>query len=66
MKGFLKAALRLGVGIEYGKAVTAIERNDKRVTGVVAGEEHIPADIVLLASYPPDSVGMVKGWWFAA
>lgn len=50
MKGFLKAAQRLGVVIEYGKAVTAIERSDKRVTGVVAGDERISADIVLLAS----------------
>lgn len=50
MKGFLKAALRAGVTIEYGKAITAIERNGARVTGVVAGAERIPADIVLLAA----------------
>jgi len=50
MKGFLKAARRAGVTIEYGKAVTAIERNGERITGVVAGSERIPADIVLLAA----------------
>jgi sarcosine oxidase subunit beta len=50
MKGFLKAARRLGVVVEYGKAVTAIERTDTRVTGVVTGTERLPADIVLLAA----------------
>jgi sarcosine oxidase subunit beta len=50
MKGFLHAAKRLGVAVEYGKAVTAIERTDRRVTGVVAGAERLPADIVLLAA----------------
>lgn len=50
MKGFLKAARRLGVTVEYGKPVTAMERSDKRITGVVAGAERIPADVVLLAA----------------
>jgi sarcosine oxidase subunit beta len=50
MKGFLKAARRLGVVVEYGKTVTAIERTDTRVTGVVTGTERLPADIVLLAA----------------
>jgi sarcosine oxidase subunit beta len=50
MKGFLKAARRLGVSVEYGRAVTAIERNGTRVTAVVSNGETIPADIVVLAS----------------
>ncbi|MEZ5924708.1 MAG: FAD-binding oxidoreductase [Hyphomicrobiaceae bacterium] len=50
MKGFLSAAKRIGVSVDYGKAVTAIERDGKRVTGVVAGGERIPADVVLLAA----------------
>ena len=50
MKGFLKAALRLGVIVEYGKPVTAIELDGKRISGVVAGGEVMPADLVLLAA----------------
>lgn len=50
MKGFLKAARRLGVGVDYGKAVTAVERTGDRVSGVVAGGERIDADIVVLAA----------------
>jgi sarcosine oxidase subunit beta len=50
MKGFLKAARRLGVIVEYGKAVSTIERDGRRLAAVVAGGEHLPADIVLLAA----------------
>lgn len=50
MKGFLKAAQRLGVRVEYGKPVTAIEQDSRRATAVVAGGERIAAEILLLAA----------------
>jgi len=50
MKGYLAATRRLGVTVEYGKAVTAIEQDGRRVTAVVAGGERLAADLVVLAA----------------
>lgn len=50
MQGFLKAARRLGVVVEYGKAVSAIEQDGSRIAAVVAGGERLPADLVVLAA----------------
>ena len=50
MKGFLTAARREGVTVEYGKPVTAIERDGRGVTAVVAGDERIACDLILIAS----------------
>ncbi len=50
MKGFLKAARRLGVTVDYGKPVTAIEQDGRQVTAVIAGGERLPADLVVLAA----------------
>ena len=50
MQGFLKAARRLGVVVEYGKAVSAIEQDGSRIAAVLAGGERLPADLVVLAA----------------
>ena len=50
MKGYLAAARALGVTVEYGRAVTAIEQDGRRVRAVVAGGERLPADLVVLAA----------------
>jgi sarcosine oxidase subunit beta len=50
MKGYLAAARRLGVTVEYGRAVTAIEQDGRRARAVVAGGERLPADLVVLAA----------------
>lgn len=50
MKGLLEAARRMGVVVEYGKAVTAIERGDRKITAVIAGAERIPCDLAVIAA----------------
>lgn len=50
MKGYLKAARRLGVKVEYGRRVTATERRGDRVIALQIGEERIPCDELVIAA----------------
>jgi sarcosine oxidase subunit beta len=50
MKGYLAASRRLGVQVEYQRPITAIETTAGRISGLVAGQEHITCDQVVLAA----------------
>lgn len=50
MKGYLAACRRLGVRVDYGTPVTAIETASGRVTAIVAGSEHIACDLAVIAA----------------
>ena len=50
MKGYLKAARRLGVKVEYGRRVTATERRGDRVVALQLGDERIPCDELVIAA----------------
>jgi sarcosine oxidase subunit beta len=62
MKGYLAAARRLGVVIEYQRPVTAIETTARRVSRVIAGDEAIDCEIAVLAggAYSP-AIGQLGG-----
>lgn len=50
MKGYLAAARRLGVTVEYGRRVTATERRGDRVIALRLGDERIPCDELVIAA----------------
>jgi sarcosine oxidase subunit beta len=53
LRGYLEAARRLGVSIEWGRRVDGFRRDSSgRITAVLAGSETIPADFVVNAAGP--------------
>jgi sarcosine oxidase subunit beta len=50
MKGYLAAGRRLGVQVEYGRPVNAIERKGDTVIAVTAGSERITCDSLVIAA----------------
>ena len=50
MKGYLNAARRLGVKIEYGRRITATERRGDRILALILGDERVRCDEVVIAA----------------
>lgn len=50
MHGYLAAARRLGVQIDYQCPVTAVDITDGQITGIVTAQEKIACDLVVLAA----------------
>ena len=50
MKGYLAASRRLGVTVEYGRQVTAIEQAGGRIRAVSSGDERIPCETLVIAA----------------
>ncbi|TDQ84125.1 sarcosine oxidase subunit beta [Dongia mobilis] len=62
MKGYLAASRRLGARIDYQRPVTAVERSGDRITTVIAGDERIACEKVVIAggAYSP-AIGKLVG-----
>ncbi len=55
------AAADAGADLRFGREVTRLERSGGRVTAVVAGEERIPCDAVVLTRTCPSRTGCWAG-----
>jgi sarcosine oxidase, subunit beta len=62
MQAYLAACRRAGIVVEYQRPVTAIEKTNGRVSGIRVGDEHFPADTLVIAAgaYAP-AVGKLAG-----